>query len=63
MPETAPRADADEVQMTDPPPASRIARTAAQWLERFVAWDVPGGLTPPPAFDENREDILRDWLG
>ena len=37
--------------------------TAAQWLERFVAWDVPGGLTPPPAFDENREDILRDWLG
>ena len=83
--------------------------TAAQWLERFVAWDVPGGpvleipqvmetdhfatrriaegedgawpnvttaicwhhtgeragagLTPPPAFDQNREEILRDWLG
>jgi crotonobetainyl-CoA:carnitine CoA-transferase CaiB-like acyl-CoA transferase len=83
--------------------------TAAEWLERFVSWDVPGGpvleipqvmetghfaarriaegedgawpnvttairwhhtgeragagLTPPPAFDENREEILRDWLG
>ena len=35
MPETAPRADADEVQMTD----------------------------PPPAFDENCQEILRDWLG
>lgn len=83
--------------------------TAAQWLERFLAWDVPGGpvldvphimqtdhylargiasgaegewpnvatavrwhhtgeragagLAPPPAYDENRDEVLRDWLG
>ena len=83
--------------------------TAAEWLRRFVDWDVPGGpvldvprimetdhfaarqiaegedgqwpnvatairwhhtgeragagLAAPPAFDQNREEILREWLG
>jgi alpha-methylacyl-CoA racemase len=83
--------------------------TAADWLQRFIDWDVPGGpvldvpqimatshfaarqitegedgewpnvttairwhhtgeragagLTPPPAFDQHREEVLDDWLG
>ena len=83
--------------------------TAAQWLQRFVEWDVPGGpvldvprfmetdhfaarqiaegddgawpnittairwhhtgeragagLAEPPAFDQHREEIVREWLG
>jgi crotonobetainyl-CoA:carnitine CoA-transferase CaiB-like acyl-CoA transferase len=83
--------------------------TAAEWLERFVAWDVPGApvldvpaimrtdhyaargivtgaegdwpsvatairwhhlderagtaLTPPPAYDQHHDEVLRDWLG
>ena len=82
--------------------------TAAEWLQRFIDWDVPGGpvldvpqimatdhfaarritegedgewpnvttairwhhtgeragtrLTPPPKFDQHREEVLRDWL-
>jgi crotonobetainyl-CoA:carnitine CoA-transferase CaiB-like acyl-CoA transferase len=83
--------------------------TAAEWLQRFVEWDVPGGpvldvprimetdhfaarriaegddgewpnvttairwhhtgeragagLAAPPAFDQHREEVVREWLG
>ena len=34
--------------------------TAIRW--HHTGERAGAGLTPPPAFDENREEVLRDWL-